>query len=57
MREMSNLSELRRLTRQFGSVKDDSDAERAYRATTYLLGVLTDVEFLVFPIRERFRAR
>jgi hypothetical protein len=57
LREMSDLSELRRLTRQSGSVKDNSDAKRAYRATTYLLDVLTDVEALLFPVRELLRAR
>jgi hypothetical protein len=30
LREMSDLSELRRLTRQSGSVTDNSDAKRAY---------------------------
>jgi hypothetical protein len=49
---MSDLSELRRLTRRCGSVTDGGHAMRAYRATTYLLDVLTDVEDLVFPVRE-----
>jgi hypothetical protein len=45
----NNLSESQRLTRGCGSVKDGGDVDRAYRTTTYLLGVLTDVEALAVP--------
>jgi len=44
-----DLFESQRLTRRRGSVKDDGDVDRAYRAPTYLLGVLTDVEAFAVP--------